>query len=256
MLDFLTWDFVVRFLQITAIDLVLSGDNAIVIGMAAASLPRGKRKFAIVMGGGVAIFLRIALTTIATLLMKVPLLSAIGGLVLVWVAYKLLRLDTSAHDHDKDHEVKAASNFRQAILLILTADFMMSLDNVIAVAGAAHGNIGLLIAGLVLSMPLLMTTGGAISMLIDRFKWLVFVGAAAIVFTGARMVLEDTYIEDLLKLHQAAVIGASIAVGLAIPAFFVWLNKQRAGRPGKAKNAAIVPAASDKPGDKCREAGE
>lgn len=225
MFDWLSWDFVVRFLNITVIDLVLSGDNAIVIGMAAASLPKEKRKMAIVMGGATAIGLRILLTTIATLLMKIPLLSVVGGLVLIWVAYKLLKIDTTEHE---DPAVKGAKNFRQAIILILTADFMMSIDNVIAVAGAAHGSFFLLIAGLIISMPLLMTTGGAISMLIDKVKWLVFVGAAAICFTGIRMALEDKFVEERTHLHGGLVIAISVAAGLLIPALLAWVSRRKA----------------------------
>jgi YjbE family integral membrane protein len=222
------WDFFVRFFSIALIDLALSGDNAIVIGMAAASLPRQKRKWTIILGGGLAIFLRILLTTIATLLMRIPLLSAIGGCVLFWVAWKLLRLDVSEADSEEENKTKQAKNFRQAIILILTADFMMSLDNVIAVAGSAHGNIILLICGLLLSMPLLMTTGGAISLLIDKFKWLVFLGAAIITFTGTRMIFEDKFIESHLPLPTAVILIISVLVGIAIPAFFVWLNRRKA----------------------------
>lgn len=222
-----SWDIVLRFLSITLIDLALSGDNAIVIGMAAASLPRGKRKWAIIFGGGLAIVLRILLTSIATLLMRVPLLSAVGGCVLFWVAWRLLRLDVDEPEGEKDN-AKQASNFRQAIVLILTADFMMSLDNVIAVAGSAHGHIVLLIFGLLLSMPLLMTTGGAISLLIDKFKWLVFLGGAVIVFTGTRMVFEDNFIASRLSVPIPIVLIISVFIGIAVPAIFVWLNRRKA----------------------------
>jgi YjbE family integral membrane protein len=221
------WDIVLRFLSITLIDLALSGDNAIVIGMAAASLAREKRKWAIMFGGGLAILLRILLTATATLLMQIPLLSAIGGCVLFWVAWKLLRLDVSETEREEEQKAKQAKNFRQAIILILTADFMMSLDNVIAVAGTAHGNIVLLIFGLLLSMPLLMTTGGAISLLIDRFKWLVFLGAAVVVFAGTRMIFEDRFIESKFPLPMAIVLTVSIFIGIAVPALFFWLNKRR-----------------------------
>lgn len=196
--------------------------------MAASSLPVNRRKFAIILGGSFAIGLRVLLTSIATLLMLVPLLSAIGGVVLIWVAYKLLKLDVSGSEDEK--KVKEAKNFRQAIILILTADFMMSLDNVIAVAGSAHGNITLLIAGLLMSMPLLMTTGGAISMLIDKFKWLVYAGAFAIVFTAARMVFEDRLIEANLHLATPVVLLAAVSIGMVVPTGFVWLNKWRARR--------------------------
>jgi YjbE family integral membrane protein len=222
-----TWDVVLRFLSITLIDLALSGDNAIVIGMAAASLAREKRKWAIVFGGGLAILLRILLTTIATLLMQIPLLSAIGGCVLFWVAWKLLRLDVSETEKEEEQKAKQAKNFRQAIILILTADFMMSLDNIIAVAGTAHGNIVLLIFGLLLSMPLLMTAGGAISLLIDRFRWLVFLGAAVIVFAGTRMIFEDRFIESQLPVPLFTVLTVSIFIGIAVPALFFWLNKRK-----------------------------
>jgi len=223
-----TWDFVLRFFSITLIDLALSGDNAIVIGMAAASLARENRKWAIVFGGGLAILLRILLTTTATLLMQIPLLSAIGGCVLFWVAWKLLRLDVSDAESEEEQKAIQAKNFRQAIILILTADFMMSLDNIIAVAGTAHGNIILLIFGLLLSMPLLMTTGGAISLLIDRFKWLIYLGAGVIVFAGTRMIFEDRFIDCHFHVPLPAVLTVSIFIGFAVPALFIWLNRRRA----------------------------
>jgi YjbE family integral membrane protein len=222
----LNWDFMLRFLNIALIDIALSGDNAIVIGMAAASLPKEKRKWAIIVGGGLAIILRIVLTSIATLLMLIPYLSAIGGVVLVWVVYKLLKLDTSG-EAEADQS-KQASNLRQALILILAADFMMSIDNVIAVAGSAHGSIFLLIAGLLLSMPLLMTTGGFISMLIDKAKWLVYVGAFAIAFTAARMVFEDKAIEKQFPLGTGLVIAISIGIGVAIPLMFWLFNRAKA----------------------------
>lgn len=223
----INWDFALRFLNITLIDLALSGDNAIVIGMAAAALPRDKRKWAIILGGTGAIVLRIALTSVATLLMSIPFLSAAGGLVLIWVAYKLLRLDVREEELEEEERAKRAKNFRQAIMLIVAADFMMSLDNVIAVAGSAHGSVTLLVAGLLISMPLLMTTGAWISLLVDRFRWLVFVGAFAITFTATRMIFEDRFIDA--RFHQPAYIVLTVAafVGLLIPAIFILMNKQR-----------------------------
>lgn len=225
MFDSLNWDYIVKFLNITLIDLALSGDNAIVIGMAAASLPRAKRKWAIIIGGTGAVGLRILLTTVATLLMLVPLLKAIGGLVLIWVAYKLLKLDTGEAEGGEEQKAKEAKNFRQAITFILAADFMMSLDNVLAVAGAADGSVGLLIAGLLISMPLLMTSGGFISKLIDRFKWVVYLGALAITFTASKMVLEDDFVEARFPQPYWLVITVSIIAAIAITGFFVLLNR-------------------------------
>ena len=223
------WDQALRFLNITLIDIALSGDNAIVIGMAAATLPQGRRKWAILIGGGFAIALRIALTSAATLLMLVPYLSAVGGLVLVWVVYKLLMPEAEAADGSA---AKEAKSLRQAILLIVAADFMMSLDNVIAVAGSAHGSVFLLIAGLLISMPLLMTAGGLISSLIDKARWLVYVGAAAISFTAVRMVFEDRAVEERIRVDQGMVLLASSAAAVLIPAFFILIGKRREARAG------------------------
>jgi YjbE family integral membrane protein len=221
--DLVNWDGILRLLGIALIDVALSGDNAIVIGMAAAALPHGKRRWAIAFGGACAIFLRIALTAVATELLVVPFLSAAGGVVLVWVVYRLLRVDLSAGDGYG----KRAATMGQAIVLIAVADLSMSLDNVIAVAGSAHGSVTLLVLGLLLSMPLLLTTGGAISMLIDRFRWLIHLGAFAISFTAAQMVLEDQAVKSLLHVRPAAVLLCAAAAGVLIPAACWALSARR-----------------------------
>jgi YjbE family integral membrane protein len=214
-----SWDFMLRFLNITVIDLALSGDNAIVIGMAVATLPKERRNAAILIGGGLAIALRIVLTAVASYILLIPFLSAAGGLALVWVVYKLLRLDGGDED-----PARTAGNFRQAIGLIIAADFMMSLDNVLAVAGSAHGNLVLLIAGLLISMPLLMVSGGFISTLMNKAKWLVYVGAAAISFTAVRMVFEDKMVASRLSVAPSLVVVISLAGAVVIPGAFAVLN--------------------------------
>jgi YjbE family integral membrane protein len=224
----MNWEFIGGFLSIIVIDLALSGDNAIIIGMAAASLPAAHRMKVILIGGAAAIGLRIALTAIATTLMKITLISAIAGLVLFWVAWKLLKMDVGEDEAGK--KTKEAKNFRQAIFLILAADFMMSLDNVLAVAGAAHGSYLLLIIGLLISMPLLMTTGGLISRLIDKFKWLPFVGAAVICFTAARMILEDNFIEPRMNLTSTMTILISILAGILVTTSIFFFNKWKASK--------------------------
>ena len=226
----MTWDAVFRLLNIAVIDITLSGDNAIVIGMAAAPLPRKQRRWAIVMGGLCAIGLRITLTTVATILMKIPYLAAAGGVVLVWVVWKLLRADLDMEHAKHAGAEQQAANFRQAIVVIVVADFMMSLDNVLAVAGSADGSVPLLILGLLMSMPLLLTTGGLISMAIDRLRWIVWVGAAVIAFTAARMVLEDHGVEEHLKLSGLVVMLVSLVVAVVVPAACRWLLLRRSGR--------------------------
>jgi YjbE family integral membrane protein len=233
----MTWDFIASFLQIVVIDLTLSGDNAIVIGMAAASLPPNQRTKAIFIGGACAIGLRIALTLIATWLMRIPLLSAVAGAVLFWVAWKLLRMDISAEEAAEDKQHKTANSFKQAIIIILTADFMMSLDNVLSVAGAAHNDYLLLILGLLISMPLLMTTGSFISRLIDKFKWIPFLGAAVISYVGMEMIIKDKFIARYFEFPELWTIFIAIAFGLIFPTI-VFLNEKRKVAQNTFKDAA------------------
>ena len=173
-------------LRIVVIDLVLSGDNAVVIGMAAHRLPSPQRKKAIVFGGAAAIALRILLTTIAAFLLRIPGLQLVGGLLLIWIAFKLLKEEEESHEG-----LKVAASMREAIITILVADFVMSTDNVLGVAGASQGDVSLLLFGLVLSMVILMWFGSMVANLINRYFWLSYVGAAVIAWTGALMVFED-----------------------------------------------------------------
>jgi YjbE family integral membrane protein len=219
-------DGVVRFLSITVIDLALSGDNAIVIGMAAASLERRQRRWAILGGAALAIVLRVLLTTIASVLLLVPMLSVVGGAVLLWVAWKLLRMDVEGGEADQPAAGRDMSRLRDAILVIVVADVTMSLDNVIAVAGSAHGSAILIVLGLLISMPLLMVTGGVVSLIIDRFKGLVYLGAGVICFTGIRMILEDRVVEPQLAIDPLVATVVAAAGGLALMAVFIVLGRQ------------------------------
>jgi YjbE family integral membrane protein len=181
-----------RILQIVLIDLVLSGDNAVVIGMAARPLHDRQRKLAIVIGGGAAIVLRVTLTSIAALLLGLPALKAIGGAVLLWIAVRLLEPQTP------ESETKAATSLAGAIGTILLADFIMSLDNVLGVAAASHGDVPLLIFGLLVSMAILMVGGSVFANLLDRLWWLAYLGAAVIAWTGADMIQDDGLINQVI----------------------------------------------------------
>jgi predicted tellurium resistance membrane protein TerC len=176
--------------------------------------------------------------------MRIPLVSAIGGCVLFWIAWKLLRMNVSEAGKEQEEKAKQAKNFRQAIILILIADFMMSLDNIIAIAGTAHGEVSLIILGLLISMPLLMVTGGAISLLIDKFKWLIFVGAAVIIFAGTRMIFEDKFIGSKFLVPTAIVLAVSALIGIGVTALFVWTNRRKA----KLLAAKTATAATNNPG--------
>jgi YjbE family integral membrane protein len=230
-------DLLFRFVSIALINVALSGDNAIVIGMAAASLPRAQRRVAIVGGGALAIGLRLVLTTFATRILRLPLISAAGGLVLFVVAWGLLNVDTDGGGAEAEGH---AGGLRRAIQLIVVADLTMSLDNVIAVAGTAHGDDGLVIAGLLMSMPLLMAAGGFFSTLIDRYRWLVYLGAGAICLTAARMILEDEIVAAGVPWGPAVTVALGLLAAVAVPLVFRWLRLRRSrgesgaasGRPG------------------------
>lgn len=180
-------EFLVSILQIIVIDIVLSGDNAVVIAMAAHKLPAYQRKRAILWGGGIAIFLRIVFTMVMSFLLMVPGLRLVGGLVLAWIACKLL-LGEEEEEITPDNADQGAL---AAIRMIFIADLMMSLDNMLAVAGASHNDQKMLIMGLLVSIAIIMTCSNLIARLMNRFKWIVYVGAAILAFTAGQMMIGD-----------------------------------------------------------------
>jgi YjbE family integral membrane protein len=195
----MTLAFLLSIFQIILIDIVLSGDNAVVIAMAAHKLPAYQRQRAIMWGGGIAIFLRIVFTMIMAFLLLVPGLRFMGGLLLVWIACKLLR--------DEEKEVVTPDNADQntlaAIRLIFMADFVMSLDNMLAVAGASHGNWKMLLMGLLVSIGIIMTCSALIARLMNRYHWIVTLGAAILAFTAGEMILGDRELASyFVRNHQ------------------------------------------------------
>jgi YjbE family integral membrane protein len=194
-------------LGIIVIDLVLSGDNAIVIGMAAHRLPPSQRRLAILLGGGAAIVLRIALTAVAALLLTIPGLRAIGGLLLLWIAFKLLK-----EEEEGAEGARTAETFRSAVLTILLADVVMSLDNVLGVAAASNGDLRLLLFGLALSVAILMLGGNLVAELVDRLWWLAYVGAGVIAWTGTDLLLEDPFLAKAGSLPPEMHAVAGVAV--------------------------------------------
>jgi YjbE family integral membrane protein len=179
--------------SIVVIDLVLSGDNAVVIGMAASQLKPHQRKRAIFFGAAGAIGLRVLFTAMIAYLLGVPLLQLIGGVLLLWIAVKLLKPQPIAHGG-----VKVAASPMEAIRTIVMADVVMSLDNILAVGGAAHGELWLLLFGLALSMPLITVGSGAVAWALDRLTWLVYVGSGVLAWTAGTMIVEDPYFHSFL----------------------------------------------------------
>lgn len=208
--------------SIIFINIVLSGDNAVVIGMAARRLPPPQRKLAIVFGGAAAIVLRIVLTVGAALLLGVPGLRLAGGLLLIWIGFKLLQ-----EEEESGEGVQAAASLRGAVVTILVADLIMSLDNVIGVAAASNGNLLLLVFGLALSMAILMFLGNLLAELIDKFGWLAYAGSAVIVWTGVTLIFDDPVV---FRRFQAAVVvkhGIAAAVTAATVVFAHWFHRVR-----------------------------
>lgn len=221
-------ELVAAILSIILIDLVLSGDNALVIGMAASRLQGPSRRRAIIFGAGGAVLLRVIFTGMVAVLLSIPFLQLAGGLLLVWIAIKLVR-----PQHEGHGEVKAASTFAEAVRTIVMADVVMSLDNILAVGATAHGDLRLLLFGLALSIPLVTFGSGFVAWVLDRWSWLMMVGGAVLAWTAGKMLIDDPLLHDRLAATSSGAtleyaIPASIAI--AVLAFGYYLRR-RAGAP-------------------------
>jgi len=177
--------------QIILIDLVLAGDNAIIIGMVASQFPPDQRKKIIFWGIGGAVILRIILTLITAYLLQITGLRLIGGVLLLYIVYKLYT-DVIKNNADEESNIKVDnSSFFKAIFTVLLADFTMSLDNVLGVAGAAKDHYGLLVFGLVLSIILMATAATLISNWIKKYKWIAWLGLFAILIVAVDLIYTD-----------------------------------------------------------------
>jgi len=185
------FEWVVPLLSIIIIDIVLGGDNAIVIALACKCLPSRERRLAMYWGTGGAVAVRATLAACALWLLKIPLLQFIGGLLLIWIAIKLLV-------EDKSVECSEAGSLGEAIRIIITADVVMGIDNVIAIAGAAHGSIWMVILGLLISVPIIMWGSTVILRLIERYPVIIYIGGGVLAWTAGKMMAGDKIISDLL----------------------------------------------------------
>ena len=180
--------------KIIWIDLLLSGDNAVVIALACRALPPEQRRMGMILGAGAAIGLRIIFAVFITYLLNVPFLKVVGGLLLLWIGVKL------AVGEDEDaHSVESSDNLWRAVRTIAIADAVMSLDNVLAIAAAAGGNIWLFVFGLLLSIPLIIFGSQLLSTLIDRFPVIVWGGAALLGWIAGEMLVTDPIVMDWIK---------------------------------------------------------
>ncbi len=186
-------------LEIIGVNIVLSGDNAVVIALAARSLPQRQQRAAIVIGSGAAIVLRVILTTVAARVLALPYLKLVGALLLLWIGIQLML----PGDEDDGSAAQAAGHLLAAVRTILVADLVMSLDNVIAVAAAAHGDLVLLILGLAISIPLIVFGSTVILKLMDRFPVVIKIGAGLLGYVAGEMLLSEPVLDAY---DQAAIV--------------------------------------------------
>jgi len=202
--------------QIIMIDILLGGDNAVVIALASRRLPEAQRKQAIFWGMFGAVALRVILIFFALQLLKVPFLKIVGGVLLLWIGIKLLL----PQDEDGGHEIDASANLIGAIKTIVLADAVMSLDNVIGIAGAAKDSLGLVIFGLLFSIPIIIWGSKFVLTLMDRFPGVILFGAALLGWIGGGMLADDVVLKPWLSdfgstaHYTGAVVGAVFVVAL------------------------------------------
>ncbi len=218
----LTLQLLIDILTIVLIDLLLAGDNAVVIAMAVKTLTPKERKLGIGIGAAVAVVLRIGLTFFAAQLLQTPWIKLAGGTLIFWIAIKLLT--DAAEDEATGHH---AHNFWSAVWYILVADITMSLDNVLAVAATSKGNFALLLFGLGLSIPFVIFTSTLLSRMMDRFPIIVWIGAAILGRVGAEMIITDPVVHGALHPSQAVEIGAQIVGALVVVGVGKYLARRR-----------------------------
>jgi YjbE family integral membrane protein len=224
----LDWDAI---LQIILIDILLGGDNAVIIALACRNLPARQRRVGIIWGAAGAIVLRVILITVAVALLQVPFLKLIGGLLLLWIGVKLIApADGGGHSAEKLH---GSDRLLAAIKTIIVADFVMSLDNVIAIAGAAEQadpahRTGLIVFGLLVSVPFIVFGAQIILKLLDRFPIIVIGGAALLGWIAGGLIVGDPILQPVLPPSRALYYAACIAGAMFVVVAGRWLARRRA----------------------------
>jgi YjbE family integral membrane protein len=230
--------------KIIVIDVLLSGDNAVVIALACRNLPLEQRKKGILYGVAGAIILRVVLTFFAVNLLSLPYLKLVGASLLIWIGIKLILPEEEEH---AEGNIKADTHLWGAVKTIIIADFVMSLDNVLGVAGAAHGNPMLLIFGLLVSIPLIAWSSQLVLKLIDRFPFIIYAGGALLGYVAGEMLVSEALFISLLEAHYLlhSLVPAASAVLVLVAG--KWLARRMAAA-GKAVDLVDeqIPAKHDK----------
>lgn len=192
-MEFLSMDFLVALGSIIILDLVLGGDNAVVIAMASRDLPNAIRRKAIYVGTCGAIVIRLLMTFLAAWILTIPYLQAVGGLLLIPIAIKLLK------PSGEEKEISSCDNFWTAIKTIIVADVAMGVDNVLAVAGAADGHFGLIVIGLLISVPIIVWGSQLIGALMEKYPALIFIGSGILAWTSGSMIIHDKNLGEYIS---------------------------------------------------------
>jgi YjbE family integral membrane protein len=179
-------EFWARVLGIIVIDLTLAGDNALVIALAVRNLAKRQQFLGRIWGTAGAVGLRLAFIGVATLLLRIPFLQLVGGLLLLWIAFKLVRHETGSEGH-----VREGGSLREAVWIIIVADAIMSLDNVLAVAAAADGDMKLVVFGIALSIPIVVWGSGILATLMNRYIWIIWIGGGILGYVAGEMIMKD-----------------------------------------------------------------
>jgi YjbE family integral membrane protein len=215
--------FLLAVLQIIWIDLLLSGDNAVVIALACCKLPPKQRLWGLVLGTVVAITMRVAFTSIVTTLMDVPYLKILGGILLLWIAVKLLTPECQ----ESNSHIEPGDTLWRAVRIIAVADIVMSLDNVVAIAAAARGSVELLIFGLVVSIPLIMAGAALVMAAVERFPIVVWAGGALLGWIAGEIIVTDPFVAAQIGPdHHHNLVIASGAVGAVLVVAIGYLRRR------------------------------
>jgi len=226
-------EFWARLVSIIVIDLSLAGDNALVIALAVRSLPARQQLRARIWGTAAAVALRLVGIALVSALLAIPLVQCAGGLLLLWIAVKLVRQGETA-----EGSVRGGSTLGEAIWIIVLADVTMSLDNVLAVAAAAHGDLLLVLFGIGLSLPIVVWGSGILSRLMTRHAWIIWLGGGILGYVAGEMITDDPVVRGWLG-HVADTVDDPVSIGLAaaVAALGWWWARTSGGRPDQAQRA-------------------
>ena len=224
-------EFWARVFGIIVIDLTLAGDNALVIALAVRNLPRRQQFMGRIWGTLGAVALRLAFITIATILLRIPFLQVVGGLLLLWIAFKLVH-----HDEGGDEHVRHGTSLREAVWIIIVADAVMSLDNVLAVAAAAHGDMRLVVFGIALSLPIVVWGSGLLASLMNRFIWIIWLGGGILGYVAGEMILKDKGLGRYVDPSMTGINLIPLVPAVVVFVFGWWLHTQD-GRKKVPRNA-------------------